>query len=35
MAYGESPFESASTEIGGSIAMAIQNGRYQIPNEPV
>ncbi|RKP07226.1 kinase-like domain-containing protein [Thamnocephalis sphaerospora] len=31
MAYGESPFESAGTEAGGSIAMAVQNGRYQFP----
>lgn len=35
LAYGASPFEASVTEHGGSIALAVMNGRFSFPpNDP-
>ncbi|KAI9598647.1 kinase-like domain-containing protein [Syncephalis fuscata] len=32
IAYGESPFEAAVNEAGGSVALAVQSGKFQFPS---
>ncbi|RKP27346.1 kinase-like domain-containing protein [Syncephalis pseudoplumigaleata] len=34
IAYGESPFEAAVNEAGGSVALAVQSGKFQFPSSP-